>query len=212
MDVNRNKRNQMLAEKLIKALESRNMEGYYAQTKEEALEKALELIPEGSKIGWGGSMSIQEIGLKDAVCSGNYEVFNRDICTNPEEKKKTELAILDSDYFLCSCNAITEDGILVNIDGMGNRVAAITWGPRNVLMIVGMNKVVRETRDAVSRARGEAATINAQRFNLDTPCCKTGACFDCKSPDTICCQFLLTRFSRTKGRIKVILVNEELGF
>lgn len=212
MDVNRNKRNQMLAEKLIKALESRNMEGYYAQTKEEALEKALELIPEGSKIGWGGSMSIQEIGLKDAVCSGNYEVFNRDICTNPEEKKKTELAILDSDYFLCSCNAITEDGILVNIDGMGNRVAAITWGPRNVLMIVGMNKVVRETRDAVSRARGEAATINAQRFNLDTPCCKTGACFDCKSPDTICCQFLLTRFSRAKGRIKVILVNEELGF
>lgn len=212
MDVNRNKRNQMLAEKLIKALESRNMEGYYAQTKEAALEKALELIPEGSKIGWGGSMSIQEIGLKDAVCSDNYEVFNRDICANPEEKRKTELAIFDSDYFLCSCNAITEDGVIVNIDGMGNRVAAITWGPKNVLMIVGMNKVVRETRDAVSRARGEAATINAQRFNLDTPCSKTGACFDCKSPDTICCQFLLTRFSKVKGRIKVILVNDELGF
>lgn len=212
MDVNRNKRNQMLAEKLIKALESRNMEGYYAQSKEEALEKALELIPEGSKIGWGGSMSIQEIGLKDAVCSGNYEVFNRDICANPEEKRKTELAIFDSDYFLCSCNAITEDGVIVNIDGMGNRVAAITWGPKNVLMIVGMNKVVRETQDAVSRARGEAATINAQRFNLETPCSKTGACFDCKSPDTICCQFLLTRFSKVKGRIKVILVNDELGF
>ena len=95
---------------------------------------------------------------------------------------------------------------------MGNRVAAITWGPKNVLMIVGMNKVVRETQDAVSRARGEAATINAQRFNLETPCSKTGACFDCKSPDTICCQFLLTRFSKVKGRIKVILVNDELGF
>ena len=212
MDVNRNKRNQMLAEKLIKALESRNMEGYYAQTKEEALEKALELIPEGSKIGWGGSMSIQEIGLKDAVCQGNYHTYNRDAAATPEEKRKIELITYDCDFFLTSANAITEDGVIVNIDGYANRVSAIAAGPRNVLMIVGMNKVVKDVENAVSRARNEAAPINAQRFNLNTPCAKTGACFDCKSPDTICCQFLITRFSKAPQRIKVILVNDELGF
>ena len=212
MNDNRVKRNKMLAEKVIKGLESRNMNGYYAETKEEALKLALELIPEGCEIGWGGSVSMQEIGLKDAVCNGNYVVYNRDICKSPEEKKKTELAVLDADWFICSSNAVSEDGVLVNIDGMCNRVAAIAWGPKNVLMIVGMNKVVKDVEMAVSRARNEAAPINAQRFNLNTPCCKTGACFDCKSPQTICCQFLITRFSRIPGRIKVILVNDDLGF
>ena len=212
MDANRAKRNKMLAEKVIKGLESRNMKGYYAESKEKALKLALELIPERSEIGWGGSMSMQEIGLKDAVCQGDFTVYNRDICKSPEEKKATELAVMDADWFICSSNAVTEDGVLVNIDGMCNRVAAIAWGPKNVLMIVGMNKVVKTTEDAVARARNEAAPINAQRFNLDTPCCKTGACFDCKSPQTICCQFLITRFSRVPERIKVILVNDELGF
>lgn len=212
MDQNRAVRNRMLAEKVIKGLESRKMEGYYAETKEEALKKALELIPEGSSVGWGGSMSIQEIGLKDAVCSGNYTVYNRDAAKNPQEKKATELAILGSDFLLCSTNAITEDGILVNIDGMGNRVAGIIWGPENVLMIVGMNKVVKDLEAAWSRARNEAAPINAQRFPIQTPCKKTGACADCKSPDTVCCQMVVTRFSKIPGRIKVILVNDDLGF
>lgn len=212
MDQNRAVRNRMLAEKVIKGLESRKMEGYYAETKEEALKKALELIPEGSSIGWGGSMSIQEIGLKDAVCSGNYTVYNRDAGKNPQEKKATELAIMGSDFLLCSTNAITEDGILVNIDGMGNRVAGIIWGPEHVLMIVGMNKVVRDLEAAWSRARNEAAPINAQRFPIQTPCKKTGACADCKSPDSVCCQFVVTRFSKIPGRIKVILVNDDLGF
>lgn len=212
MNENRVKRNRMLGEQVIKGLNSRNMEGYYAESKEEALKIALGLIPEGSSVGWGGSMSIQEIGLQQAVCEGNYTVYNRDIWKDPREKKEKELAIMDADYLLCSSNAITEDGVLVNVDGMCNRVAAIAWGPRNVIMIVGMNKVVKTVEDAVSRTRNEAAPVNAQRFNLDTPCCKTGACFDCKSPDSICCQFLVTRFSRVKGRIKVILVNDELGF
>ena len=212
MDENRVKRNQLLGARIIKGLESRNMEGYYTESKEEALKKALELIPEGSSVGWGGSMSIQEIGLKDAVCQGNYKIYNRDNCKSPEEKRTTELAIFDSDYFITSSNAITEDGVLVNIDGMANRVAAITWGPQNVVMIVGMNKVVRGIDEAVSRARHEAAPVNAQRFDIDTPCKKNGICFDCKSQDCICCQIVVTRFSKIPKRIKVILVNEELGF
>ncbi len=212
MNENRVKRNRLLGEQIIKNLASRNMEGFYAETKEEALKKALELIPEGASVAWGGSMSIQEIGLKDVVCKGNYKVYNRENAKTPEEKRKIELASYDSDYFLTSANAVSEDGVLVNIDGNANRVSAIAYGPRNVLMIVGMNKVVKDMDAAVSRARGEAAPVNAQRFGLNTPCSKTGMCFDCKQPDTICCQFLITRYSKHKGRIKIILVNEELGF
>lgn len=212
MDENKVVRNQKLAERVIKGLESRNMEGYYAGTKEEALKIALELIPEGSSIGWGGSMSIKEIGLKDAVCSGSYKVYNRDNCADKEEKRKTELAIMGCDYLLASSNAVTEDGVLVNIDAFANRVAAIAWGPKNVVMIVGMNKIVKTPEDAVSRARNEAAPVNAQRFDIATPCKKSGSCYDCKSEGCICCQILTTRFSAVKGRIKVILVNEDLGF
>lgn len=212
MDQNRIKRNQMLGAKIVKELTARNMEAYYTDSKEEALKKALELIPEGSSISWGGSMSVNEIGLKEAVCQGNYQVYNRDIAPTPEDKRKIELAAYDCDYFLTSANAITEDGIMINIDGHSNRVSSIAAVPRNVLMIIGMNKVTRDVDSAMSRARNEAAPINAQRFNLSTPCCKTGACFDCKTPDTICCQILITRYSKTPQRIKVILVNEDLGF
>lgn len=212
MDVNIKTRNGMLAEKVIKGLESRNMCGYYTQTKEEALAKALELIPEGSTIGWGGSVSVNEIGLREAVMNGNYKVFNRDVCQSPEEKRETELKIFGCDYFLCSSNAITEDGILVNIDGNSNRVAAIAYGPKNVIMIVGMNKVAKDIDSAISRARNIAAPINAQRFPLDTPCKHNGSCANCKSKDTICCEFLITRYSRHSNRFHIILVNEELGF
>lgn len=211
MDQNIFTRNELLAQKVIKGLESRNMTGYYAKTKEEALQKALELIPEGSSIGWGGSASIAEIGLKDAVCNGNYTVYNRDTCP-PEEKRQTELKIFGCDYFLCSSNAITEDGILVNIDGNSNRVAAIAYGPQHVVMIVGMNKIAKDENAALLRARNIAAPCNAQRFPIDTPCKKTGACVNCLSKDTICCEFLITRYSRHAGRFHIILVNEELGY
>lgn len=212
MDENRGKRNELLAATVIKGLESRNMKGYYAGTKEEALQKALELIPRGSSVSWGGSMSIQEIGLKQAVIEGDYRVYNRDAAQTPEEKRKIELAVYDADYFLTSSNAVTQDGILVNIDGNSNRVSAIAYGPRQVLMIVGMNKICKDVDAAVYRARNEAATCNTQRFPINTPCKVTGSCADCKSPDTICCQFLTTRFSRHAGRIHVILVGENLGF
>ena len=212
MDANRKKRNQLLAERVIKGLESRNMEGYYVETKKEALKKAAALIPKGSSVGWGGSASIDEIGLKVVLKTGEFVVYDRDNCSNPIEKKQIERKIFGCDYFLCSSNAITEDGILVNIDGNSNRVAAIAYGPEHVIMVVGMNKVAKDVDAAVYRARNEAAPINAQRFNLDTPCKKTGSCVNCMSKDTICCEFLITRYSRHANRFHIILVNEELGF
>ena len=205
-------RNRLLADRVIKGLESRNMCGYYAETKEDALQKALELIPEGSSIGWGGSVSVAEIGLKDAVLNGNYIVYNRDNCATLEEKRDMEIKTFGCDYFLCSTNAMTEDGILVNIDGNSNRVAAIAYGPRNVVMIVGMNKIAKDVDSALSRARNIAAPTNTQRFPIDTPCKVNGSCVNCKSKDTICCEFLITRFSRHANRFHIILVNEDLGF
>ncbi len=203
------KRNDLLAQKIIKGLESRNMSGYYAATKEKALETALSLIPEGSSVTMGGAMSAHEIGLVDALKNGNYNYMDRDKAT---DKRAAMLAAYDADVFLSSANAMTDDGILVNIDGNANRVSAICQGPKKVIFIVGMNKVCADLDSAMKRARNVAAPINAQRFGLSTPCAKTGKCMDCKSPDTICCQFLITRFSRHAGRIHVILVNENLGF
>ena len=203
------KRNEMLAQKVIKGLESRNMSGYYAADKEAALAQALELIGEGSTVGMGGCMSAFEIGLVDALKQGNYTFLDRDEVTNPRE---AVLATYDADVFIASANAITEDGVMVNIDGNSNRVSAIAHGPRKVVFIVGMNKVCDDVDGAMKRARNVAAPINAQRFDLDTPCRKKGSCFDCKSMDTICCQFLITRFSRHPGRIHVVLVNDNLGF
>lgn len=212
MNENREVRNRMLAEKVIKGLQSRNMESFYAETKEDALKLALELIPTGSSVSWGGSMSIEEIGLKKAMREGDYIVYDRDAAKSPEERREVEIKTFGCDYFLASSNAVTEDGILVNIDGNSNRVAAIAYGPKHVLMIVGMNKITKDVDAAIYRARNEAATINAQRFPVNTPCKVTGSCANCKSPDTVCCQFLTTRFSKHTGRIKIILVNENLGF
>ena len=203
------KRNDLLAQKIIKGLESRNMSGYYAAAKEKALETALSLIPEGSSVTMGGAMSAHEIGLVDALKKGNYNFIDRD---KMADKRAAMLAAYDADVFLSSANAMTDDGILVNIDGNANRVSAICQGPKKVVFIVGMNKVCADLDSAMKRARNVAAPINAQRFGLSTPCAKTGKCMDCKSPDTICCQFLITRFSRHAGRIHVILVNDSLGF
>ena len=209
MDENIFKRNVLLAQKVIKGLGSRNMEAYYADSKEAALAKALELIPEKSSVTMGGCMSAREIGLVDALKQGDYNFIDRD---NYEDKREAMLMAYDADYFLSSANAMTEDGVIINIDGNANRVSAIAQGPKHVLFIVGMNKICSDVDVAMKRARNVAAPINAQRFGLSTPCAKTGSCLDCKSPDNICCQFLITRYSLHKGRISVILVNDELGF
>ena len=209
MNENIIKRNELLAQKVIKGLESRNMTGYYAADKEEALKKALELIPEGSSIAMGVAMSAHEIGLVEAVKNGNYSFIDRDATA---DKRAAMMESYDADIFLASTNAMTEDGVLINIDGNSNRVSMIAQGPKKVIFIVGMNKVCSDVDAAMKRARNVAAPINAQRFGLQTPCSKTGSCFNCKSPDTICCQILITRYSRHAGRIHVILVNDTLGF
>ncbi|MBQ4459858.1 MAG: lactate utilization protein [Clostridia bacterium] len=208
MDKNLYTRNEKLAQNVIKGLESRNMTGYYAADREEALKKALELIPEGSTVTMGGAMSAVEIGLVDALVNGNYEFLDR----NQMEPREALLKGYDADVFLTSANAMTEDGVMVNIDGNANRVSYIANGPKKIVAIVGMNKVCDDIDGAMKRARAVAAPTNAQRFEINTPCKKTGSCANCKSPDTICCQFLITRYSRHAGRIHVILVNDSLGF
>lgn len=208
MDENMKKRNERLAQTVIKGLQSRNMTGYYAEDKEAALKQALELIEENSTISMGGCMSAHEIGLVQALQEGNYQYLDR----SKMEPREGLLSAYDSDVFLSSANAMTSDGILVNIDGNSNRVSCIAQGPKKVIFIVGMNKVCDDLDSAMKRARNVAAPINAQRFEVKTPCKETGKCFDCKSPDTICCQFLITRYSRHTGRIHVILVNDNLGF
>ena len=202
-------RNEKLAQYVIKGLKSRNMSGYYAADIKEALGIALSLIPEHSSVTMGGSMSAIEIGLVDALKNDSYNFIDRN---QYEDKRAAMMAAYDADVFLTSANAMTRDGIMVNIDGNSNRVSAIAQGPKKVIVIAGMNKVCDDLDSAMKRARNVAAPMNAQRFNLSTPCSVNGTCFDCKSPDTICCQFLITRFSRHEGRIHVILVNENLGF
>ena len=209
MNENITKRYELLSKKVIKGLESRQMSGYYAANKEEALKIALSLIPEGSTVTMGGAMSAHEIGLPAALAEGNYNFIDRD---KMEDKRAAMLAAYDADFFLASANAMTEDGVIINIAGNANRVSAIAQGPRHVIFIVGMNKICDDVDGALKRARNVAAPINAQRFGLNTPCSKTGSCMDCKTPDTICCQFLVTRYSKHPGRIHVILVNDFLGF
>ena len=203
------KRNEKLAKEIIKGLESRNMKGYYAANREEALKIALDIIPKKATVTQGGSVSVAEIGLVDALQKGDYDYRLRN-----EFKDEHEAAVFayTADFFIGSVNAMTNDGILVNIDGNSNRVSAYAYGPAKILLVVGMNKVTGDLDSAMKRARNEAATMNAQRFGLNTPCSKTGKCADCKSGDTICCQFLTTRYSRHADRYHVILVDDVLGF
>lgn len=208
MDNNTFKRNELLADVVIKGLKSRNMSGYYAASKADALKLALNLIPEGSSVGKGGTMTCDEIGLTDVMRNGKYKFIDRDAMDRVEASFQNYSA----DFFLGSVNAMTDDGILINIDGTSDRVSAYAYGPKKLVLIVGMNKICSDFDSALKRARNVAAVANAQRFNIDTPCKKLGKCMDCKSPDTICCQFLITRYSRDGERIHVILVNDELGY
>lgn len=208
MNENMRKRNEILAQTVIKGLESRNMSGYYAADKEEAVKKALEVIGKGSTVAMGGCQSAHEIGLIQALEEGDYNYIDRSNMT----PRESLMAAYDADVFLSSANAMTNDGIMVNIDGNSNRVSCIAQGPKKVVFIVGMNKICSDLDEAIKRARNVAAPANAQRFDIKTPCKETGKCFDCKSPDTICCQFLITRYSRHADRIHVILVNDTLGF
>lgn len=204
--------NQNLANTIIKNMAKKNLEGYYCATSAEAVEKALSLMPEGSSVTWGGSMTLTECGLMDALKTANYEIIDRDTAKTPEEARIMYGKQVMADYFLMSTNAITMDGELVNIDGRSNRVSCLCWGPQNVIIIAGMNKVALDVESALKRVRNFAAPPNAVRLNKNTPCAQTGKCADCYSPDCICSQIVITRRSSTPNRIKVILVGEELGY
>lgn len=204
-------RNQKAGQKLVSALKKRHFDAYYCDTKEDALKQALSLIPEGHTVSWGGSVSAAEIGLIDAV-KKNYKVIDRETASTPEERSQITRQALLADTFITGTNAVSEDGQLVNIDGNGNRVAAMIYGPTNVIVICGINKMVKTVEDAYTRAHTVAAPINAQRFNLETPCGKNGTCGECIGESCICCYTVTTRVCKPAGKIKVIVVGEEVGF
>lgn len=203
----------LLAEKIIEKMEKRRFEASYVQTKEEALEKVKSYLKKGSSVTWGGSMSLAEIGFNDFIKDNeNYIVLDRDKAKKDGTIKEFFRDAYLADYFLMSSNAITMDGELVNIDGNGNRVSLLCHGPENVIIVASMNKIANDVDDAIARIKREACPPNTIRLGCKTPCAMTGICGDCLSPDCICAQTVITRFSRVPGRIKVILVGEELGF
>ena len=197
--------------KLVQALEKRNMEGYYCPRAEEAVAKVLELIPMDHTVSWGGAMTVDQLGIKQKLARRGQPLIDRDTARTPEERDALLHQALSCGTFLMSSNAISIDGQLVNIDGLANRVAALCFGPEQVIVVAGMNKVAGDLNAAIARARNVAAPANAQRFNIKTPCAVNGQCGDCTSPDCICAQMVITRFSKIKGRIKVVLVGEDLG-
>lgn len=202
----------VVAEKLISALQRRNFDAYYCENKEEAREKVFALLEEGSTISWGGSETLKEMGLLEALEGKNYTLMNRDHVTGVEERKKIMRQAFNCDYYVMSSNAITLDGELVNIDGTGNRIAAFIFGPRKVIVVAGINKITSDVESAMKRIRNYTALVNSFRLDKKTPCTRTGSCQECQVEDTICCQILVTRRSKEKNRIKVILVGESLGY
>jgi L-lactate utilization protein LutB len=206
-------RNQKLAEKMIKNLKRRNMEAFYCPTGKNAVEKVSELIADGSTVTWGGTATVRDLGIPQALKNrSTLNVLDRDTVETPEEKVQMYLKAFTADVYLTSANAISEDGVIVNIDGNGNRVAAISWGPKKVIFVIGLNKVAQTIEAAIARARGIASPINSQRFDINTPCRIDGTCHNCNSPESICSYVHILRNSRNGNRHIVILVGEDLGY
>ena len=205
-------RDERLAKTLIKNLKRRHIEGFYCPTAKEAVQKVSELIEDGSSVTWGGTMTVRDLGIPDYLRSRRtLEVLDRDLAESPEEKQAMYLRAFSSDVYLTSANAISEDGVIVNIDGNGNRVAAITWGPKKVIFVIGLNKVAQNVEAALARARSTASPINAARFDIKTPCQTDGVCHNCNSPESICNYVHFLRNS-PRGRHAVVLVGESLGY
>ena len=200
------------AAELIKNLHRRNMDAFYCPDCASAVDKAMSLIEKGSTVSFGGSMTLSECGMMDALRNADLQLIDRSCAKSPEETASIYHKALDADYYLMSSNATTLDGQLVNVDGNGNRVAALIYGPSHVIVMAGMNKVVKDVESAFKRIHTLTAPTNAMRLSLKTPCQASGVCLDCTSPDCICAQSVITRYSRTKGRITVILIGETLGY
>lgn len=206
-------RNSRLGEKMVQHLQRRRFEAHYCPTCSEAIALVNSMIGDGSSVSWGGSMTIRDMGLIDSLKNRrSLELLDREGLTDRQEIEEIYRKAFACDFFLTSANAISEDGVLVNIDGNGNRVAAITWGPKRVIHIVGMNKVAQDVDAAVKRARSTAAPINATRFNITTPCQLDGQCHDCNSPQCICNYIHLLRNNNGANRHVVILVGEDWGY
>lgn len=206
-------RNQKLAQELIKQLNRRHIEAFYCPTGEEAVKKVSELIADGSTVTWGGTATVRDLGIPAMLKNrGTLQVFDRDEVETPEEKQEMYLKAFSADVYLTSANAISEDGVIVNIDGNGNRIAAISWGPKRVIFVIGLNKVAQTVEAALARARGIASPINSQRFEMNTPCKLDGKCHNCNSPESICSYVHFLRNSRGGGRHIVVLVGENLGY
>ena len=205
-------RNEHLAQTIIKNLKRRHIEGFYCPTGADAVNKVVELIEDGSSVTWGGTMTVRDLGIPEALKRrGTLEVIDRDLATTAEEKQSMYLRAFSTDVYLSSANAISEDGVIVNIDGNGNRVAAITWGPRKVIFVIGLNKVAQTVEAALARARSTASPVNAARFDIKTPCQTDGVCHNCNSADSICNYVHFLRNS-PRGRHQVVLVGEDLGY
>jgi len=210
--------------KVTKSLEKNNMQVHYVESKAGVVNKVIELLKDGDTVGVGGSESLSESGVLELLRSGNYKFLDRyEEGLSREDVEKIFIASFSADAYICSSNAITENGELYNVDGKSNRVAAICYGPKSVIIIVGYNKIVRNLQEAVKRVKSIAAPANCDRLSSETYCKGKGECMSflsdasdmalgCDSTDRICCNYVVSAYQRKKDRIKVIIVGEELGY
>lgn len=212
MDKNKRLVDELKINRTIEALRKNNMEGFLVNTREELIDKIDELVKEGSKISCGGSMTLFEYGIIDHLRSERYDFLDRyKVGLSKEEIKNIFRESFFCDAYFTSSNAITEDGELYNVDGNGNRVAAMLYGPDKVIVIAGVNKIVKDINEAISRVKNCVAPANAMRLNKKTPCVKLGKCIDCKSEDRICREYTVIK-RPVPNRIYVIFINEDLGY
>lgn len=197
---------------ILESLKHKNIEGYYFETCDEMTKDILSRIPENSTVSWGGSLSIEESGLIDALQQGPYRLLDRESARNTEEKKSFYGQVVQSDFYLTGTNAITYGGELINTDGIGNRLACMMYGPGQVFFVVGANKFVSSIEEGIHRIENIAAPANARRLHRNTPCAKTGRCMHCHAAECLCCYTSVIRHNRFPGRIRVFIVAETLGF
>lgn len=201
-----------MAQEIMKAFQRRRIQAWYCQDRSQAKDLILSLMPPGSSIGWGGSKTLEQIGVMDAIRGGQYQLFDRDMELSQEERKAVYASIQTADYFLTGSNAVTQDGVLINVDGRSDRVSFLCHGPRNVIVAVGMNKIVPDISSGLERVWKTAGPMNAKKLGRDTPCAATGVCNHCLSPECLCSNIVITRRSAYANRIQVVLIDEELGF
>lgn len=205
--------NEMKINRTIEALKKNNMNGYYAKNRDEVIKLIEDIVAEGAKVAVGGSETLSELGVLEHLRSGRYDFLDRyKAGLTPEEVTNIFKQSFLADAYLSGCNAITENGELYNVDGNGNRVAAMLYGPDKVIVICGVNKIVKDVDEAIKRNREISAPMNAKRLNRKTPCAKVGYCMDCNSPERICNEYTLIKKQRSAERMHVIFLNENLGY